>query len=274
MESRMLHIFRNTPIGRESLLQSRYFCQTLGLNLCVYVPRMKKFLMYFEFEALQVDLDASYLRDPESAASNVRAILGDMEAEIFESGDFSATNLPDVPTDYEYMCCPRAISDKQSMIGLGYIGSKVRKILRTAHFPILLPSGAFKEWKSVAVLYGGSENAAKAFRLGVKIARAGNMPVDMFSHVKAGDRQAVLDALEEQGLDGLRREHVRDWLVFEGGEFCDHLFDVPHDALVVLGAYGHGGIKGMMFGGTMEMVQSTLPNNLLVVGPEYAIHGA
>jgi nucleotide-binding universal stress UspA family protein len=44
---------------------------------------------------------------------------------------------------------------------------------------------------------------------------------------------------------------------------------VPHDALVILGAYGHGLIRNLVFGSKMENIQSTIPNNLLIVGPNY-----
>jgi nucleotide-binding universal stress UspA family protein len=46
------------------------------------------------------------------------------------------------------------------------------------------------------------------------------------------------------------------------------LYDVPHDALMVLGAYGHGVIKDLLFGSKMEKIQSTVTNNLLIAGPQ------
>ncbi len=39
MKTTMLHIFRNSPTGRENLMQSAYFCkQQFGLSLAVYIP--------------------------------------------------------------------------------------------------------------------------------------------------------------------------------------------------------------------------------------------
>ena len=32
MEARLLHIFRNTPLGRETLLQSIYFCKQMAVT--------------------------------------------------------------------------------------------------------------------------------------------------------------------------------------------------------------------------------------------------
>jgi len=33
MHANLLHVFRNTPLGRETLMQSLYFCKTLDLEL-------------------------------------------------------------------------------------------------------------------------------------------------------------------------------------------------------------------------------------------------
>ena len=42
---------------------------------------------------------------------------------------------------------------------------------------------------------------------------------------------------------------------------------VPHDALVVVGAYGHGVARELFFGSKMELIQTVLPNPMLIVGP-------
>jgi nucleotide-binding universal stress UspA family protein len=49
------------------------------------------------------------------------------------------------------------------------------------------------------------------------------------------------------------------------------LYEVPHDSLIVLGAYGHGVIKEILLGSKMEHIQSTVTNNLLVTGPNCRI---
>jgi len=49
------------------------------------------------------------------------------------------------------------------------------------------------------------------------------------------------------------------------------LYDVPHNSLIVLGAYGHGIIKDILLGSKMEKIQSTVTNNLLITGPYCAI---
>ena len=64
--------------------------------------------------------------------------------------------------------------------------------------------------------------------------------------------------------------YVDKWHVFTENSFEENLYEVPHDALVILGAYGHGLIRNMFFGCKMEKIQATISNNLLIVGPNYA----
>ena len=75
MPFELLHIFRNTPFGRETLMQSAFFCQQMGMPIDIYVPRESQFLMYFEHGVVTVDLDRSYLRSPESAHDHAREIV-------------------------------------------------------------------------------------------------------------------------------------------------------------------------------------------------------
>ena len=131
MNTQLFHIFRNTPLGRETFLQSLYFCTITGASLTVYIPEHTKFLMYFDNQVVQVDLDESYLSFPESALEHVTELTEtvDIEPAFFKPKHFSASTLPDVPVTFDYMCCPRSISDLTSKIGLGHIGSKVRGIV-------------------------------------------------------------------------------------------------------------------------------------------------
>jgi hypothetical protein len=269
-----LHIFRNTPFGRETLLHSLYFCESLGLDMTIYIPRMPRFLMYFEHEAVQVDLDGSYLADPDTALDHLNALAEGrtVRMELIEARDFTASTLPDVPTDVEFMTCPRIFADLSTKIALGKIGSNVRAILKAARFPVLIPSSAYKPWNSTAVFFGGSVNAVKSFYLGLHVARGSGRPLDVFTIASAGERERYEAILEENHLATAMAEEVRSWNYYEGGSFESHLYDVPHDALVVLGAYGHGLIKEMFFGSKMELVQSVLPNPLLVAGPYFEVH--
>lgn len=270
----MLHIYRNTPFGRETLLQSIYFSKLLDLKLHIYIPTQKKFLMYFEHEAVQIDLDSSYLKDTNNARANLQGILSEMNTIAFflEPKDYTASNLPDISSNFSFMCCPRSISDLSSKISLGHIGSKVRKILLAASFPVLVPSQVFKKWKSVTVMFGGSLNGIKSLQLGLKIAQLSNMPLDIVTQSQSQDQDVFEEILHQRGLLKEVRSHVREWFFFKQRDFSANLFSVPHNSIIIMGLFGHGLVKDIFFGSTMELVQSTLPNTLLLVGPHFQKH--
>ena len=183
MAQKLFHIFRNTPLGRETLLQSIYFCQKLGVRPTIYIPESTKFLMYFENDVVQVDLDPSYLTDPDTAVSHEKQLLeaSKIKPDLFTPKNYTASTLPDVPTSFEFMCCPRSISDLSSKIGLGYIGPRVRRIIQASRFPVLITSPVYKPWQTIAVFFGGSANAVNALRLGIRLAKITGMSLDILS---------------------------------------------------------------------------------------------
>jgi len=262
----VLHVFRNTPFGRETLLQSAYLCRRLQLQLSVYLPEFKRFLFYFDPEVVQVDLDASYLTDPASARDHIRDILAfyQVEYSLVSPSGKSASDLPDLPTHFSLMTCPRSMSEDTRKISLGMIGSKVRRIVQAAHFPIFIPAPVFKPWTRLSVLYGGSDNAAGALRLALDINQMCNAPLQIFSQ---GDRDELKLQLLSQGFAERQIESF-DWQFLGAGDIAAQLYSIPHDGLVMLGAYGKGGIRESLFGSTMEKVQSGLPNSMMVVGPK------
>ena len=266
MNKSVLHVFRNTPFGRETLLQSAYLCRRLQLPLSVYLPEFKRFLFYFDPDVVQVDLDASYLTDPATAKEHVSEILDfyQVEYSLLKPKGKTASDLPDLPTRFSLMTCPRSMSDDTRKIALGHIGSRVRRIVQAAPFPIFLPAPVFKPWTRLSVLYGGSDNAAGALRLAVKMNQLSNAPLQLFSQ---GDPQALAARLLEQGF-GEEQIKAFDWQFLPEGDIEQELYSLPHDGLVMLGAYGKGGIRETLFGSTMEKVQSGLPNSLMVVGPK------
>lgn len=269
MKPQLLHVFRNTPFGRETLLESSYFCKTIGAELVVYVPITSKFLMYFEKDVVQIDLDNSYLSSPDTAPEHAKSIIRSVGLEplFFKPKDFTASTLPDIPTHFDYMCCPRSIVDLSSKIGLGYIGPRVRRIVQNAPFPVYIPNPVFKEWKSLAVLFGGSANAVKAVRLGMRISELSGYPLQVFTQLEGDERSKHEQVIKEKGLE----EAFENWTVFDKGKFKVNLYEVPHDALVILGAYGHGLIRELAFGNKMELIQTVLPNSMLIVGPYCAL---
>lgn len=271
MKNRLLHIFRNNPFGRETLLQSIYFCNKVGAFPVIYIPKTTKFLMYFDNDVVQVDLDKSYLISPETAKKRATELLeqGGISARFLEPKHFTASTLPDIHTNFDYMSCPRSVSDMSSKIGLGYIGPRVRRIVKSARFPVLITSPVYKEWKSIAVFFGGSANAIKALRLGFHIARASGIQLDVFTQTEKFSKEDYQKIIKDRNLEEEMDLYVKQWHFFENRVFEENLYDVPHDALVILGAFGHGVIRNFVFGSKMEKIQSTISNNLLIAGPNY-----
>ena len=271
MPKKMFHIFRNNPQGRETLLQSLYFCKAVETSLVIYIPEHKKFLMHFGNDTLQVDLDKSYLTSPKTAIKHAIELSNKMRitARFLELENYSASKLPDIRPNFDFMCCPRSISDLSSKIGLGYMGPRVRHIVNSARFPILLTSPAFKEWKNIAVFFGGSANAVNALNLGLRISRVSGLPVEVFTQIENETRESYEKVIEKNNLKKEMNRRVNKWHIFEMGSFEENLYQVPHDALVILGAFGHSLLKDIVFGNKLEKIQSTLPNNLLISGPNY-----
>lgn len=271
MISRLLHIFQNTPLGRETLLQAAYFTKKLRASLTIYIPRHIKFLMYFDNDVVQVDLDHSYLVSPDTAHDHAIEIAREagVEPSFIEPKHFTASALPDIPTDFDFMVCPRSISNLSSKLGLGYIGPKVQSIVNTANFPVLIASHVYKPWKNIVVFFGGSANAFNAIKLGFLIQNITNYPLKLFTYAETSF-EAYQKEIADQGIEDELGLRVEDWQFFESGNLTDYLYNVPHDALVILGAFNHGLIRDIMFGNKLEKIQTSITNNLLIVGSRYS----
>jgi hypothetical protein len=237
----------------------------------IYIPKTTKFLMYFDNDVVQVDLDKSYLISPETAIKRATELVEQkgISARFLDPKHFTASTLPDIHTNFDYMCCPRSVSDMSSKIGLGYIGPRVRRIVKSARFPVLITSPVYKEWKSIAVFFGGSANAIKALRLGFHIARASGLQLDVFTQTEKFSKEDYQQIIKDRNIEAEMDLYVKQWHFFENRVFEENLYDVPHDALVILGAFGHGVIRTLVFGSKMEKIQSTISNNLLIAGPNY-----
>lgn len=296
MPDKLLHVFRNTPFGRETLMQSAYFCRRIGAEMSIYIAKQPQFLMYFEFGVVTVDLDRAFLRAPETAREHASEIVDAFSVPygFFEPSRFTLPDLPDLPAHWDYMCCPRSISDLSSKIGLGHIGSRVRSIVQRARFPVLIPAAAFKQWQSVVCFYGGSANALVALQCARRLSQLCAAPLRVFTQSEGEDQKREEKEKEEEKRGDQKREKEEkkraekesyeeglrnlsllesieagetEWLYFEGGDFRENLYAIPHDALVVIGAYGHGVAKDLFFGSKMELIQTVLPNPMLIVGP-------
>ncbi|MCP4723178.1 MAG: universal stress protein, partial [Desulfobacteraceae bacterium] len=168
-------------------------------------------------------------------------------------------------------CCPRSVSDLSSKIGLGHIGPKVRRIIKHATFPVLISSPVFKPWNSISVFFGGSENAMNALNLGLKTAMASGLPLNIYTLMEKNGEEYYRELIGKSGLESLIDQYVSQWHFYGNNKFETMLYEVPHDSLIVLGAYGHGIIKEILLGSKMEHIQSTVTNNLLITGPHCTI---
>lgn len=269
----LLHIFRNTPFGRETLLSSSFFCKTVQCSPIIYIPLKTQFLMYFEREIVQIDLDKSFLTDSPTAQARAQDIVCSLGLPVplfLEPVRVTAGELPDVPVNFDFMCCPRSISDLSTKIGLGYIGPKVRQIVKASSFPVLLTGPAYKKWDSITVLFGGSDNSLRALQLGLQLAGRSGLPVDVFTQAGKYSKKYFEEIIHASDLAEIDFSKVRKWYFFKKGRIQENLYHISHSALIVTSAFGHGIIKDLLLGSMVETVQTLMPNNLLLVGPNYA----
>ncbi len=273
MNSRLMHVFHNTPFGREAFLQSIYFCEKTGLGLKVYIPEHSQFAMSFQGESVTVDLDKSFLGSAETARRHARELLGPagVEASFLEPEGDTGSSFPDIPADFSLMSCPRPVSDLSTKTGSGHhIGRKVRALINGAPFPVLIPTPVYKQWKHILVFFGGSANALSAVQLGMKLQLMSGQPLKLFTYAEKKPRSCYEEILEEHHLlSEIKSGHV-EWIYAEKGPLREALYNVSHEALIVAGASRHGFVKDLMFGNIMEEMQTTLPNNMVVVGPHYS----
>jgi len=270
VRNELLHVFKNTPYGREILMASVYFCKETGTALRVYIPKFRQFLMYFENEVATVDLDRAFLRDPGTAKEHAEQIITEagLTPHFIEPKGFTASTLPDLPTDFRYMTCSGALSIIASKVGHGSIGPGVRNIIRSAGFPVFIPTPVYKEWKKIVVFFGGSQNAIKALQYGIEISTLSGFPLLLFTQSEDHkDLNFYQGEIERAGLYKKLEAMGFEWLFFDKGDLKSNLYDVPHNGLAIVGAYGHGPLREALFGSMMEQIREILPNNMLVVGP-------
>ena len=271
MAARLFHVFRNNPFGRETLLQSIYFCKKVRASLHIYIPEHTKFSMHFENDIVQVNLDGSYLTSPDTALKNATEVAEKkgIRARFLDPKHHTTSVIPDIQPNFDFMTCPRSISDLSSKIGLGYLGPRVRRIIESARFPVLLTSPAYKEWERLSVFFDGSAKAVNALKLGFHISRASGLRLDVFPQMGKGSRESYEEIIKDKNLQKEIRRRVSKWHIFEKGTFEEILYEVPNDALVIIGAYDHSFIKDIVFASNMEKILSILSDNLLIAGPNY-----
>ena len=121
--TKLFHIFRNNPLGRETLLQSVHFCKTVEISLVIYIPKQKKFLMYFENDMVKIDLDKSYLKSPKTAKKHASKIVESAEitASFIELKRKARRKLPDIRPNFATVTCHLKSVSGISAPGLGVL---------------------------------------------------------------------------------------------------------------------------------------------------------
>ncbi len=166
------------------------------------------------------------------------------------------------------MACPRVISQQSNRIGLGHIGPKVRSLVKQAPFPVFIPAMSFKAWTNVSAFFGGSELGAVAVKQGMAIARLARVPFAIHTQLEGVTKDECDQSLADANiLDTVVGSDV-DWKLYDTGTLEENLYSVAHDSLVVVGAAGRKLIRELVFGSHLEAIQATLPNPLVVVGPD------
>jgi hypothetical protein len=271
MKTTMLHIFRNSPLGRENLMQSAYFCkQQPGMSLAVYLPQTAQFTMEPGGDLVVVELDESYVRYPSTAQHHVKQILTEFDCryEFHTPSKHDKGRMPHLPGNWAMMACPRVLTEQSSRIGLGHLGPKVRSLAKLSRFPIFIPSMSFKAWTNVTAFFGGSELGAIVVKAAMAIARLARVPLTVHTQLNGTTREECEKSLSAVSiLDSLSGGDIQ-WRVCEDGTLEENLYAVPHDSLVLVGAAGHKLIRELVFGSKLEAIQATLPNPLVIIGPE------
>jgi len=281
MRNQLFHIFRNTPAGRETLLTSRYFCQQFQVRqMELYIPEHDGFNMTFGSKELAIFLDRSYRRDPRSAKSHAEEILADADilAHYFVCHKFKDRDLPEIPTDFSFMTCPDVVSRASGRFGLGHVGPghvgpAVRSIVKHAAFPTLVPGHAFVPFRSISVMFGGSELGLTALKLGLKLSRRSGLPLRVFTHDEGHNTEKRCETtLSRAGLlDQVRSDS--SWEVWRDKRIKANLYRIPRDSIVFIGAAGQSAVKELTFGSMLQRAQAELPQPLLIVGPAYQENG-
>ncbi len=263
---RILHVYRNTPLGRETLIGAAYLCRRTGMQLSVSIPHQDRFALNFDQDLVEIQLDKSYLSSPDTAVERAQTLLESQgqPLRLVEPTHKVASTLPELPADFHMMTSPRSVSDPPSPLVPPILGSRVRRLVRAASFPILVLHAPALEWDRVVTFFDGSEHALHALHWGRTIASSAGVPFEVFTVDEGKAARRARSALKKAGL---LAEIEPVWRVIEGGSFIEALWEVPRKALVTAGAYGHWALTATVHESRTELLQSRLPNPILLVGP-------
>lgn len=263
---RILHVFRNTPQGRETLLGAAAFCRATRAQLHLYLPTEPRFTLQLDADLIEVPLDRSYTLDPATAREHAEEVLATagVAGHWVEPSHHLASTMPVVEGRFHIMSCPRSLSAPSPSPLPVSLGSRVRRLLRSAPFPFFLPTVPHLGWSSVTVFFAGSKHAVRALEWARTLARHAGLPLQVITHTESGAVAAAEAALRSAGLLEELQPH---WRVVDAPSFTSLLWEVPRESLVVAGAFGRSGVKAQLLGSRTEAMLAHLPNPLFLVGP-------
>jgi nucleotide-binding universal stress UspA family protein len=263
---RVFHVFQNTPLGREMLLGAVHLCRSTGAQLYLFRPVEPRFTIQLADELIEVPLDSTYLESPETAKQHADDLVSGagLRPHWVEPSHRLASTMPVLLAEFEILACSRSFSDPPSRLAPGQLGSHIRRLIKTGRFPVLILSSPTLEWDRLTVFFGGSQHALKALAWARTVATAAGLDYTVFTEQENG----TVDRAEAVLADAGWLEEVRPrWQIIPAGSFPSSLWQVPRTSLVVAGAFGQGALKARLFGSRVELLQSQLPNPLLLVGP-------
>ncbi|MFQ5750429.1 MAG: hypothetical protein ACE5HI_00410 [bacterium] len=266
MRLNILHVYRNTPLGRETLWQAADFTRKTNGKLQVYIPQYDRFLFYFERQAVEIRLDQSYLYLPQTAKQNVQKILAqfDIPLNLVQIRSKTASTLPNLPTNFDLLSLPRIMVERQGRIHLAAMGTGIRQIVKNAPTPALISPGRFHDWNEMVVLFGGSEFSITALKWALAISKQVSVPLNLITLSENKHEQSYYEKIVQDSQIDLGQ--VNDWRFIESNSVLLLLDEIPREAMIVMGAYGQGRIISKLFGSKTELIQRNTANLTMLIG--------
>ncbi|MFH1983908.1 MAG: hypothetical protein ABIL58_18875 [Pseudomonadota bacterium] len=165
---------------------------------------------------------------------------------------------------YRILKIPLRVYIAQTTRFLMYFDQAVVQIDLDASYlrsPVLITSPAFKPWQSLAVLCSGDAQQDRALDAALFLKARSGLPLDCYRLVNGDGWEAPAASVTA----AFRHNHE-----LETKSLAEGLYEIPHDALVIISTGNQVLVKSLLFGSLLEKVQATLANNLLVVGPNVA----
>jgi hypothetical protein len=265
---KVLHVFRNTPLGKVTLRQAADFVKKINSTLHVYIPEFDRFLMYFAEDIVEIKLDRSYLYFSDTVRQDMKEVLDEIgiEAKVAEHRTSTATKLPDVSNEFDLFSLPRIMTERK---GPTIIGSTVRRVIKASYAPVLITPGRFHDWTEIMVLFGGSEYCIRALQWAITISKRCGFSLKALTLLEGKKTKKYYQQIIKDNQISL--EDNFDWIIIDNKQKETILRFIPQTAMIVMGAYGSSRIHETIFGSTTELVLYNVANLLFLVGGKCAI---